>query len=353
MLSVDNVDAQTKYERVYTRENCLLAFQVWEEHQTKTIAELLNWADRPILFDAHEGVAHVYYHELTFIDYEANIIKKTLRDSGFITKTMHWYGEILDYLEPVWKVGRPLQSREKLLEFYERALDAWCGLDISYVVPLMDQASVDDKRLAMSMRERASDFLEEIDHVFQRTLGVLYPELGDLVKYIRIEEVRGDDMFPTITALKNRKRHFLYYDREIYTDRTLIQFLKSAHIEITEDCVSPGSDTGTLKGQTATRGKIQGRARILHRKADILLIQAGEILITAMTTPDYVPAMQRAAAFVTDEGGITCHAAIIAREMKKPCIIGTKIATQVLHDGDLVEVDADHGVVRVIQRASL
>ncbi len=60
--------------------------------------------------------------------------------------------------------------------------------------------------------------------------------------------------------------------------------------------------------------------------------------------------MKRAAAFVTDEGGITCHAAIVAREMKKPCVIGTKIATQIFKDGDMVEVDAQRGVVRIIKR---
>ena len=58
--------------------------------------------------------------------------------------------------------------------------------------------------------------------------------------------------------------------------------------------------------------------------------------------------MKKAAAFVTDGGGILCHAAIMARELKKPCVIGTKIATQVLKDGDLVEVDADKGIVRKI-----
>ncbi len=67
-----------------------------------------------------------------------------------------------------------------------------------------------------------------------------------------------------------------------------------------------------------------------------------------MTTPDFLPAMERAAAFVTEEGGITCHAAIVAREMKKPCVIGTKIATKVFKDGDRVEVDATKGVVRKI-----
>ena len=68
-----------------------------------------------------------------------------------------------------------------------------------------------------------------------------------------------------------------------------------------------------------------------------------------MTISDFLPAMMKASAFVTDEGGITCHAAIAARELKKPCIIGTKIATQVLKDGDMVEVKADHGLVIILK----
>ena len=74
----------------------------------------------------------------------------------------------------------------------------------------------------------------------------------------------------------------------------------------------------------------------------------GDILVSPMTTPNFVPAMKLAAAIVTDEGGVMCHAAIVAREMKKPCIIGTKIATKVLKDGDIVEVDADKGVVKIL-----
>ena len=70
--------------------------------------------------------------------------------------------------------------------------------------------------------------------------------------------------------------------------------------------------------------------------------------MTHMTTPDFVPAMRRAAAIVTDEGGVTCHAAIIARELKKPCVVGTKHATQIFKDGDMVEVDANAGIVRKV-----
>ena len=78
-------------------------------------------------------------------------------------------------------------------------------------------------------------------------------------------------------------------------------------------------------------------------------VEEGDILVTNQTTPEYMPLMKKASAFVTDQGGITCHAAIIAREMKKPCIIGTKIATKFLHDGDLVEVDANKGVVKILK----
>ena len=73
-------------------------------------------------------------------------------------------------------------------------------------------------------------------------------------------------------------------------------------------------------------------------------------MVTSQTTPDFVPAMRKAGAIVTDEGGATSHAAIISRELNIPCIVGTKIATQILSSGYLVKVDADEGVVRIIKK---
>jgi phosphohistidine swiveling domain-containing protein len=108
----------------------------------------------------------------------------------------------------------------------------------------------------------------------------------------------------------------------------------------------------TINGQVASRGKVVGRVRrVMDIYQDASKMGKGDILVTGMTRPEFVPLMNLAAAIVTDEGGITSHAAIVSRELRKPCIIGTKIATQVLRDGDLVEVDADAGVVRVIERA--
>ncbi len=108
--------------------------------------------------------------------------------------------------------------------------------------------------------------------------------------------------------------------------------------------------TEIIIGTTAYLGKVKGIARIVNTTKDLKKVKKGNILVTSMTTPDFVPAMEKASSFITDEGGILCHAAIVSREMKKPCIIGTKIATQVLKDGDLVEVDANKGVVRILKK---
>lgn len=104
--------------------------------------------------------------------------------------------------------------------------------------------------------------------------------------------------------------------------------------------------TASLHGTRASGGIVRGRAVILLDPRDSSKVKRDDILITMMTTPEYVQAMKRAAAFVTDEGGLTSHAAIVARELHKPCIVGTKHATKVFKDGDRVEVDADKGIVK-------
>jgi phosphohistidine swiveling domain-containing protein len=106
----------------------------------------------------------------------------------------------------------------------------------------------------------------------------------------------------------------------------------------------------SFEGTMASKGDVRGAVKIIKSVMDLAKVNKGDILVAPMTTPDMVPAMEKAAAFVTDEGGILCHAAIVSREMGKPCIIGTKIATKVLKDGDIVEVDATNGVVKIIKR---
>ncbi|MEX0649422.1 MAG: PEP/pyruvate-binding domain-containing protein [Candidatus Andersenbacteria bacterium] len=103
-----------------------------------------------------------------------------------------------------------------------------------------------------------------------------------------------------------------------------------------------------IEGQIAYPGSVRGVVKVVLRPSEFNKFKEGEVLVTSMTRPEFVPLMKKASAIVTDEGGITSHAAIISREMKKPCVIGTKIATRRLKDGDEVEVDANNGVVKLL-----
>jgi phosphohistidine swiveling domain-containing protein/DNA-binding transcriptional ArsR family regulator len=104
-----------------------------------------------------------------------------------------------------------------------------------------------------------------------------------------------------------------------------------------------------VRGNVASRGRANGKVKIVKKLSELSKVEQGDILVAKMTTPDYVMAMRKAAAIVTDEGGVTCHAAIVSREFNIPCIVGTRNATQILTDNDTVEVDAIEGVVRVIE----
>ena len=104
-----------------------------------------------------------------------------------------------------------------------------------------------------------------------------------------------------------------------------------------------------LKGFCAHPGAVSGPARIIFSAEDVSKMKPGDILVSPMTTPEIVPAMKLASAIVTDTGGITCHAAIVSRELNKPCLIGTHHATRVFKDGDSIEVDATNGMVRKVK----
>ncbi len=105
----------------------------------------------------------------------------------------------------------------------------------------------------------------------------------------------------------------------------------------------------SVKGITGAPGIARGRVHLVRVREDLDVIREGDVLVAITTNVDYTTAMQKASAFVTDEGGIACHAAIVAREMKKPCVVGTKCATKIFKDGDLVEVDAHKGIVRKLK----
>ncbi|HUT38968.1 MAG TPA: phosphoenolpyruvate synthase [Methanoregula sp.] len=100
-----------------------------------------------------------------------------------------------------------------------------------------------------------------------------------------------------------------------------------------------------LQGQGAAPGVASGKVVIIRDVKDTGSVKEGDILVTKMTSPDMVPAMRKVAAIITDEGGLTCHAAIVSRELGTPAVVGTKTATKVLKNGQLITVDGEKGFI--------
>jgi len=195
--------------------------------------------------------------------------------------------------------------------------------------------------------------------VFSQSSWIIRPRLEQIgrannldgwkeVSLLTSEEIldllRGRNNYQS-EVLKKRGEIFAFYNQT----KNKIGFLNSAAALMFEKKFGKvDSRAREVKGVAANRGVKKGRVKLVFSPADFKNFCRDDILVAKMTSTDFIPIMKRAGAFVTDEGGLACHAAIVSREYDKPCIIGTKIATKVFKDGDLVEVDANKGIVRKI-----
>lgn len=141
---------------------------------------------------------------------------------------------------------------------------------------------------------------------------------------------------PDINTLKLRKRGYIFFDK-LYTTQNYEDWFEDNNISIK-------ADTNTsLNGDIAYSKSVTGKVCIIYSEKDFVKFKTGNILVTPMTIPKFMKIIKMSNGIITDEGGITCHASIIARELKIPCIVGCKNATKVLKDGDLVKIDGATG----------
>ncbi|MFA4936756.1 MAG: PEP-utilizing enzyme [Patescibacteria group bacterium] len=190
----------------------------------------------------------------------------------------------------------------------------------------------------------------KVRHLFYKVADNLDVSHSDII-YLTFQEIitsakKGESSIPKSEIIKRQQffAAFLLQGKyQVLSGNIWKQLLKNYKHSSKQET--------EFTGTSAYTGKVIGKAKIVMQIRDISKVQAGDILVAPMTFPNFIAAMEKASAFVTDEGGILCHAAIISREMKKPCIIGTKIATQVLKDGDLVEVDANKRIVKILKKS--
>lgn len=191
-------------------------------------------------------------------------------------------------------------------------------------------------RVSLNIRPVWDEIARQNDLTGWKDVSLLtHNEILDLIK--------GKNLSAIVRKRKNEP--FAVYR----TTETHCQIIYQAEVKKFENKFKIKTDgIKEFRGITGNKGVARGMVKIVFGPQDFAKFKSGDILVAKMTSVDYLPIMKKAGAFVTDEGGLACHAAVISREFGLPCIIGTKIATAVLQDGDMVEVDADNGVVRKV-----
>jgi len=248
---------------------------------------------------------------------------------------------------------------ENILKLEEQEKEAVRNKELQQEFISKLQLNETEQRVLRALGELAY-FKEYRKGLFTKTHYLIEPLLIEIGKRgnLSLEEVRF--LWPTeIKELlkgkdfkenaKERKQFSVYVQEEdrrtIYVGEKAKQFLnKHYKEEINEDATE-------IKGNIASMGIAKGKVKIIMTVKDMAKMEKGDILVSAMTNPDLMPAIVKAVAIVTDTGGLTCHAAIVSRELNTPCIIGTDHATKILKDGDLVEVDANKGIVKILKKA--
>jgi len=258
---------------------------------------------------------------------------------GRITALLH-EGNVSVYFKSKFKAEQELPKKQKLLKSSIR-------FDVQHqqLLQLLHRILFIKTERMDALYEGYSAFdplFREIAKRFSLSLNQLYMvHLGDLGEAVRKKSFDSEKL----------NASFIYsaYIKEsnglkFYVGQRAHQKMKPIIA-----CLPKIKRTYTVTGECGYPGKVRGIIRLVPTSKDMYKVKKGDILLSQATDPSFLPAMEKAAGFVTDLGGLTAHAAIVAREMKKPCVVGTKFATQVFKDGDLVEVDANKGVVTIIK----
>ncbi len=336
------------FKKEHARDFCLPHIEAWCKGES---TDPRVWTDKQqpynpyILFEKTEDTVNCYMDPRGFNWIQDELKNQLKKDQKFVEKIVKKYFEVYGKTQESWEKEKTL-SHEELAQFIQNYQEGWSLYEAIYFLAGMLPENTEEFNLvkkALTFTDTAGD---KGDRVIRRSLKKIFPELDELSSVLLIEEIFFRK-FPPKTELEKRMKKYFYANDTLWVDKTLEDIEKIFRIKIEKIT----EDIRELRGQVGFKGSVKGVVRKIMSYSQANELKEGEILVTAMTTPEFLPALKRASAFITDEGGIMSHAAIVSREFNIPCIIGTKVATQVLKNGDLIEVDANHGVVRIIQHS--
>lgn len=343
-----------RYEKLFSRDFSLPTVEIWMQGEVYGSKGKWTNQDQPFLpyevAERADGATHFYYN-LQGVEWACDLLLRFSQDKDFLPNLEKIIKEKLVFIEPIYEKQKaiPISKLKQFITAFENGLPWFYAMWLftEWMIDVMPGKLKDLNIKGLEeLRRKTENLLGASDVVIRRSLEELYPNLGHLSSVIQLEELLSNTI-SSKSILGKRYTGYFFSDKQLFL-LSKDEVAKKLGIHFIEEKVT-NTKIKQIKGNPACKGLVKGRVRILMGHDQIALLQEGEILVSPMTIPDFLPAMKKASAFVTDEGGILCHAAIVAREFNKPCIVGTKFATTILRDGNFVEVDANRGIVTIIK----
>jgi len=343
-----------QYQKLFSRDFCLPSVEAWVRGESTNPK---GWTNKKqpflpyIVTKRSDNTVHFYY-DLEGVEWVQNLlIRLAQEDRNFIPTIEKTILDKLTFIRPIYEKEESI-SLSDLKRFLKELEEGYPWFEAMWWFFQMDDeskvAGLELDNLA-KVRDLTDTLCNSSDTVIRKSLFKIYPELGEFSSLLKREEIISG-MLPKKEELERRDVGYFFGNNTLINGLDKEKAEKFFEMHFTQN---PVKKVRQLNGLPAYRGVVRGFVRRIMGHKQIDNMKEGEILISPMTIPDFIPAIHKAAAIVTDEGGVLCHAAIVAREFGKPTIVGTGIATKQLQDGDIVEVNATAGKVTLICHASI
>ena len=339
---------KTIYKKSMNRSMSVMDCQCWYLGEKISLPKISNHAtffEPMFIYRSTKGTSVYYNHTDIAQDPEFLV--------NYFSANVKKFHNILEQYENDCSKIIKLSKRKRSADFsvlFNLIVDFWGKLAVIMVSGESKTIDRDLSKVSYELRKKYDAVLYQAgESLLEMARQKIPPNYAKWVEFLTFKEIKYRQL-PEIKELKKRILGYVFFKDNLIVATDIEKFAQDQNLNIIDAKydVKTNSKFVKIKGNSACAGKVIGTAKIVFEHTQLKKLKRGDILITSMTTPDFLPAMKRAIAFVTDEGGITCHAAIVSREMKKPCIIGTKIATEVLKDGDKIEVDANNGIIKLL-----
>jgi phosphohistidine swiveling domain-containing protein len=362
---IKNFLYQHNWEKIWKSPYSFLNTSIFATHYFKPCQKIIGASFSKIILIHEKGEVTLYRIKSENENFGKKLALRMEKDVNFVKKYCKKLKNLIEKIDYLYFKKDNLKEIisenffKKFLADYEKVLPYYIGVywASNYINPKAKQY-----KLLEETRKKVEPFYSNAEKFFMKyykwiskRYNLTVEQASSLLLHEFLSILRGNNHFLPKRDELNQRYIFSILLFTKHSFRVLIgddanKFEKYLTNLIESKEVIKRNKT-IIQGVIAYPGKVRGKVQIISNPLQNKVFKEGNILVAVSTRPEFVPIIRKASAIVTDQGGLLSHAAIVSREMKKPCVIGTKIATKVLKDGDLVEVDANRGVVKIIKRS--